>query len=211
MNALRCYGGVRRIAFLSPYWPVMNDIVRHYFQKAGLALHAPSWTGIAAFTTAECRQALRRLDGDDVDALDQGGFTPYMLPSSAGRGVLRPRTCVSHSRRLPSDGVDGQTTTETGAMGHEHTSCCHVSDCRSIFRSSRPRQKMALTNAGHRAGGVGCSVSVREVWAKNGRRRTSVPGLAAPELVVRIADYLRRAGWSRLTPFVLSSTKQLLK
>jgi len=89
VEALRRYGGIRRIAFFSPYWPVMNDIVRAYFQEAGfevardLALHAPSWTGIAAFTTSECREALRRLDGDDVDALVQVGTNLSMVKLAA--------------------------------------------------------------------------------------------------------------------------------
>jgi maleate isomerase len=88
-EALQRYGGVRRIAFLSPYWPVMNDIVRTYFQEAGyevvrdVAMHASSWTGIATFTTAQCREALRRLDGDDIDALVQVGTNLSMVKLAA--------------------------------------------------------------------------------------------------------------------------------
>lgn len=88
-EALRRFAGVERIAFFSPYWPVMNDIVRTYFQEAGfevvrdLALHATSWTGIAAITTAECRQALHQLDGDDVDALVQVGTNLSMVRLAA--------------------------------------------------------------------------------------------------------------------------------
>ena len=88
-DALRRFGGIRRIAFFSPYWPVMNDIVRAYFQEEGfevvrdVAMHAPSWTGIAAFTTAECRDALRRIDGDDVDALVQIGTNLSMVKLAA--------------------------------------------------------------------------------------------------------------------------------
>ena len=56
--ALRAYGGVKRIAVLSPYWPVMNEAVRGYFEDMGytvvrdLALQSPSWTGIARITPA---------------------------------------------------------------------------------------------------------------------------------------------------------------
>jgi maleate isomerase len=88
-EALRRYGGVKRIALLSPYWPVMNDIVRAYFQEAGFevmrdeALRAPSWTGIAAITTPERREALLRLDGDDVDALVQVGTNLSMVKLAA--------------------------------------------------------------------------------------------------------------------------------
>ena len=88
-EALRRHGGVKRIAFFSPYWPVMNEIVRTYYQEAGfevvrdLALHATSWTGIAAINTSECRDALRRLDGDDVDALVQVGTNLSMVKLAA--------------------------------------------------------------------------------------------------------------------------------
>jgi maleate isomerase len=87
--ALRAYGGVRRIAILSPYWPVMNDAVRGYFEEQGfttvrdIALQCRSWTGIAEVTTAQCREALRRLDGDDVDALVQVGTNLSMVRLAA--------------------------------------------------------------------------------------------------------------------------------
>lgn len=89
VEALRRHGGIKRIAFFTPYWPVMNDIVRTYFQESGfevvrdIALQAPSWTGIAAISTAECRDALRRLDGDDVDALVQVGTNLSMVKLAA--------------------------------------------------------------------------------------------------------------------------------
>jgi len=87
--ALRTYGGVSRIAILSPYWPVMNEEVKRYFSEAGfqvvrdLALQVTSWTGIAAVTPAQCRDALRRLDGDDIDAIVQVGTNLSMLRLAA--------------------------------------------------------------------------------------------------------------------------------
>lgn len=87
--ALRTHGGVRRIAVLSPYWPVMNEAVTAYFQEQGfevvrdIALRCPSWTGIAAVTTDRCRVALRALDGDDVDALVQVGTNLSMVKLAA--------------------------------------------------------------------------------------------------------------------------------
>jgi maleate isomerase len=87
--ALRTYGGVSRIAILSPYWPVMNEEVKRYFNEAGfqvvrdLALQVTSWTGIAAVTPAQCRDALRRLDGDDIDAIVQVGTNLSMLRLAA--------------------------------------------------------------------------------------------------------------------------------
>ncbi len=51
--ALNAYGGVKRIAVLSPYWPVMNTEVARYFGDMGfesvrdIALQCRSWTAIA--------------------------------------------------------------------------------------------------------------------------------------------------------------------
>ena len=48
--ALKAYGGVKKIAFLSPYFPSANAEVRRYFTEAGfevvrdLCLRCPSWT-----------------------------------------------------------------------------------------------------------------------------------------------------------------------
>ena len=77
--ALRAYGGVRRVAFMSPYFPTANDQVRRYFQEAGFevvrdrCLQCPSWTAIATIPVATIRQTFRELDGDDVDAIVQVG------------------------------------------------------------------------------------------------------------------------------------------
>ena len=88
-EALRTYGGVRRIAILSPYWPVMNAEVAGYFGDMGfetvrdLPLQCRSWTNIAEQTTATLREALRKLDGDDVDAIVQVGTNLSMVRLAA--------------------------------------------------------------------------------------------------------------------------------
>lgn len=77
--ALRAYGDVRRIAFMSPYFPAANAEVRRYFNEAGFevvrdhCLLCPSWTAIAAISTATVRDTFRELDGGDVDAIVQVG------------------------------------------------------------------------------------------------------------------------------------------
>jgi len=51
--ALKAYGGVNRMAFLSPYYPVANKEVARYFTESGfevvrdLYLECKSWTAIA--------------------------------------------------------------------------------------------------------------------------------------------------------------------
>jgi len=87
--ALRALGGIGRIAILSPYWRVMNEAVIGYFTDMGfrvvrdLALECGSWTAIAEVTPAQCRDALRKLDGDDVDAIVQVGTNLSMLRLAA--------------------------------------------------------------------------------------------------------------------------------
>jgi maleate isomerase len=87
--AIEALGGIRRIALLTPYWPVMNAEVKRYFADVGLAvvrdtaLQCTSWTGIAAVSPAECRDAIRRLDGDDVDAIVQVGTNLSMVRLAA--------------------------------------------------------------------------------------------------------------------------------
>jgi maleate isomerase len=77
--ALNVYGGVRRVAFLSPYFPTANAEVSHFLSDHGFetvrdaALQCPSWTAIAEVSEARLRDTFRALDGDDVDALIQVG------------------------------------------------------------------------------------------------------------------------------------------
>jgi maleate isomerase len=87
--ALNTYGGVKRIAVVSPYWPVMNTEVARYFGDMGFSvvrdipLQCPSWTRIAHISTPELRDALRKLDGDDVDAIVQVGTNLSMVRLAA--------------------------------------------------------------------------------------------------------------------------------
>lgn len=77
--ALRAYGGVRRVAFMSPYFPAANDEVRRYLTEAGFdvvrdrCLQCPSWTAIATIPASTIRDTFRALDGDNVDAIVQVG------------------------------------------------------------------------------------------------------------------------------------------
>jgi maleate isomerase len=87
--ALRAYGGVKRIAFFSPYFPAANHEVRRYFQDCGFevvrdtCLQCPSWIAIAEVTNETCRKTLRALDGDDVDAIIQVGTNLSMVRLAA--------------------------------------------------------------------------------------------------------------------------------
>ena len=87
--ALKAYGGIRRIAFLSPYYPVANAEVKRYFTDSGfevvrdLYLECKSWTAIAEVTPETLRDKLVELDGDDVDAIIQVGTNLSMVKLAA--------------------------------------------------------------------------------------------------------------------------------
>jgi len=88
--ALKAYGtGIKRISFMSPYYPVANAEVRRYFTEAGfevvndIPLQAPSWTAIAEITPERCRQTIMKLDGPDVDAIVQVGTNLSMIRLAA--------------------------------------------------------------------------------------------------------------------------------
>ncbi|MDH3690552.1 MAG: arylmalonate decarboxylase [Gammaproteobacteria bacterium] len=77
--ALKAYGGIDKIAFISPYFPAANDQVRKYFEDSGfevggdIALECPRWTAIAEVPPDLLREELDKLNADDVDALVQVG------------------------------------------------------------------------------------------------------------------------------------------
>jgi maleate isomerase len=77
--ALQAYGGINKIAFISPYFPAANEQVRKYFEDRGfevagdVSLKCPRWTAIAEVPPDVISQELDRLNTDDVDALVQVG------------------------------------------------------------------------------------------------------------------------------------------
>lgn len=78
-EALRAYGNIRRIAFMSPYFPAANAEVKRYFEESGFevvretCLQCPRWTAIAKVPPNTVRDTVLALDGDDVDAIVQVG------------------------------------------------------------------------------------------------------------------------------------------
>ncbi|MGA6964692.1 MAG: hypothetical protein WBZ51_13900 [Xanthobacteraceae bacterium] len=87
--ALKAYGGVKRLAFLSPYYPDANNEVRQYFTDSGFEvvrdvyLACPSWTEIAELTHEVLRPKLLGLDGPDIDAIVQVGTNLSMVRLAA--------------------------------------------------------------------------------------------------------------------------------
>jgi maleate isomerase len=103
--ALKAYGGIKRIAFLSPYYPVANEQVRKYFTDSGfevvrdLYLECKSWTAIAEVPPEELRPKLIELNGNgrDVDAIIQVGtnLSMVLLAAAAEMWLGKPVIAIN--------------------------------------------------------------------------------------------------------------------
>ena len=78
--ALEAYGGVKRIAVLTPYQPIGDKNVRLFFEDSGyevkrvVGLKAKDTTdAIAKVPESKVMDIVREIDGDDVDAIVQVG------------------------------------------------------------------------------------------------------------------------------------------
>lgn len=91
----------KRIAFLSPYFEVANAQVRRFYQDCGftvvrdVCLQRPSPVQIAHTTDAMCRQAIRELDGDDVDAIVQVGTNMSMIRLAAAAELFLGKPVIA--------------------------------------------------------------------------------------------------------------------
>lgn len=114
--ALEAYGGIRRVSFLSPYYPVANAEVRRYLQESGfevvrdVPLECRCWTDIAKVPPARLAEVLTHLDGPDVDALVQVGTNLSMVALAAatesrlGKPVIAINT-ATYWHALRSNGL----------------------------------------------------------------------------------------------------------
>jgi len=88
--AFKALGGIRKVAFLSPYYPVANKEVANFLSDYGYETVAdypfrcPSWTAIAEITPTQIRDVVRTLDNDNVDAILQVG-TNLSMAKLAGK------------------------------------------------------------------------------------------------------------------------------
>jgi maleate isomerase len=95
--------GAKTIAVLSPYQPVADAQVTRFFEEAGFGvarlkgLRCPSATAIAEVPEAVLIEALRELDGPDVDALVQVGTNLSMvrLADEAERWLGKPVLAIN--------------------------------------------------------------------------------------------------------------------
>ena len=98
--ALNAYKA-KRIAFLSPYFPVANAEVKRFYEDCGftvvrdVCLRRPSPVQIAHTTDAQCREAIRQLDGDDVDAIVQVGTNLSMVRLAAAAELFLGKPVIA--------------------------------------------------------------------------------------------------------------------
>ena len=101
--ALRCYGDIKRIGVVTPYWPSGDEMVRKYFEQSGLevvrlrGLKAKSPMLISHVTEEQLREALIEVDGPDVDAIVQAGTNVSMarLAGEAERWLRKPVIAIN--------------------------------------------------------------------------------------------------------------------
>ncbi len=98
--ALNAYK-VKNIAFLSPYFPVANLHVRKFYEDCGfnvvrdVCLRRPGPVQIAHTSDAQCRRALKELDGDDVDAIVQVGTNLSMIRLAAAAELFLGKPVIA--------------------------------------------------------------------------------------------------------------------
>ncbi|MBL8380641.1 MAG: hypothetical protein JNM79_22425 [Burkholderiales bacterium] len=100
--ALALYGA-KRLAIITPYMPVGDANVRRFFEESGYevkrikGLKCESPVAIAHVQEETLRDAVRELDGDDVDVILQVGTNLAMarLAGSASQWVARPVMAIN--------------------------------------------------------------------------------------------------------------------
>jgi maleate isomerase len=91
----------KRIAFFSPYFPSANNQVRRFYEDCGFAvvrdlcLQRPSPVLIAHTEEAQCREAIKTLDGDDVDAIVQVGTNLSMVRLAAAAELFLGKPVIA--------------------------------------------------------------------------------------------------------------------
>ncbi|TXS91964.1 arylmalonate decarboxylase [Parahaliea maris] len=87
--ALQALGNIKKVSFLSPYFPVANTEVANFLSDHGYEtvrdkpLRRPSWTAIAETTPTMVREAVAEIDGDEVEAIIQVGTNLSMVKQAA--------------------------------------------------------------------------------------------------------------------------------
>lgn len=120
--ALKAYGNVKKISFVSPYYPIANAEVKRYFEECGfevvrdICLQCPSWTAIAEVPEDRLRTLImEELNGNDVDAIVQVGTNLSMvrLAAEAETWLNKPVIAINTAtywHALRANGIDDKMT-----------------------------------------------------------------------------------------------------
>ena len=115
--ALAAYGGIKKVAFFSPYYPTANTEVSNFLSDHGyetvrdIPLQCPSWTAIAEVSERRIIDTFKALDGDDVDAIIQCGTNISALRAAAaaelwlGKPVIAINT-ATYWHALRANGIN---------------------------------------------------------------------------------------------------------
>ena len=120
----------KRIAVLTPYWPVADKQVRRYFAELGIeivaltGLKARSPVAIACFEEADLIAALRELNASDPDAIVQVGTNLCLarLAAEAERWFSKPVIAINtaiYRFALRANGIDDKVQ-GFGSLLSEH-------------------------------------------------------------------------------------------
>lgn len=115
--AIKAYGNIKRVAFISPYFQIANQQVIQYLSDFGIetirdhCLQCPSWTAIAQVPASQLVEEFKALDGDDVDMLLQVGTNLSTIRTAAeaekwlGKPVIAINT-ATYWNALRSTGIN---------------------------------------------------------------------------------------------------------
>ena len=101
--ALRCYGDIKRIGVLTPYWPIADENVQKFLEDCGFEVVAlkglccDSPTAIARVTEKEMLDALLELNEHNVEAIVQCGTNLAMarLAAEAEKWLKKPVIAIN--------------------------------------------------------------------------------------------------------------------
>ena len=101
--ALRSFGVKRKVALVTPYFPVSEKHLRAYVEELGyepvrfVHLSCKSPTLIAHTTEKQLRDAMRAVNGDDVEAIVQFGanLPNARIAAEAERWLEKPVICIN--------------------------------------------------------------------------------------------------------------------
>jgi len=115
--ALRCYGDIKRIGVLTPYWPVADEHVTRFLQDCGFevvvikGLCCDTPPALSKVSEEELMNALLELNEHDVEALVQCGTNLAMarLAGEAEKWLKKPVIAINTATywyAMRANGID---------------------------------------------------------------------------------------------------------